>query len=117
MSQVKELFEVKLKNALEQDPLCMKDAGVKKVLVALDIEGEGAWSFEFDDGGAVKMSSGLIDPCQCSVHANAKTFLGVIDGSVNVPMAYFMKKIKIKGDLSLAVKVGLGIQKAIEGRK
>ena len=101
----------KLKNLLSADPMCMKASGINAVKVGIDIESEGAWSFLFDSTGAVTMMEGLEESCQCSVHANSATFLGVIKGTVNVPFAYLTKKIRIKGDMGLAVKIGLGIQK------
>jgi putative sterol carrier protein len=117
MSEIKELMDSKLKNLLSADPLCMKASGINGVKVGIDIENEGSWSFVFDSAGAVTMSQGLEESCHCSVHASSATFIGVIKGTVNVPFAYLTKKIKIKGDMGLAVKIGLGIQKAIEAKK
>lgn len=111
---IKELLDVKLAKKLIEDPLVMKDAGVQDQKIAIDVSGVGAWTFSFDSQGKVVMSTGLIDSAQCVVTTNEKTFEGVIEGSVNVPMAYMMRKIKIKGDLSLAIKVGVGIQKAVK---
>ena len=117
MSEIKKLFQEKLRSVLDTDPHCMNASGIKGVKIAIDIEHEGSWTFAFDEHGAVSMVEGLIHDCHCSVHTNPNTFMGVVKGSVNVPFAYMMKKIKVKGDVGLAVKVGLGIQKAIEGRK
>lgn len=117
MSEIKELMDLKLKKALASDPLCMKASGIQGVKVAIEVESEGAWSFTFDAQGAVVMLTGLIDDCHCSVHTNSGTFSGVIRGKVNVPFAYLTKKIKVKGDIGLAVKIGLGIQKALEEKK
>jgi putative sterol carrier protein len=114
MSSFKEMIEVKLAQKLVQHPSVMRSADVKDRCIAIEIEGLGAWSFWFDPQGDVKMEKGVSPDNHCLVQTNEKTFEGMIKGNVNVPLAYMMRKIKIKGDLNLAIKVGLGIQKAVE---
>ena len=95
----------------------MKEAGVNSKKIALDIEGStgGQWTFIFDDTGSLTMNNGaLASDAECVISMKDDTFMGMLSGKVNVPMAFVMRKIKFKGESSLAAKLGLALQKVFK---
>ena len=64
------------------------------------IEDEGA--FIVDADGA-RVSD---DESDLTVRASAETFQGMQDGSINTTAAYMTGKVKVEGDLGLAMKLG-----------
>jgi putative sterol carrier protein len=116
VSSVKEMIENQLAKKLLESPAIMQGAGVKSQLISVEIEDVGAWSFQFDGVGQVVMANGLDKAAHCTISTNQKTFEGMIKGTVNIPMAYMMRKLRVNGDLNLAIKVGLGIQKVIAAK-
>lgn len=109
----KEFFDNKFSAKVSEDPACMQSAGVRDKKIALDIEGKdgGAWTFTFDGEGKLSLASGSADPsAACIISMKDKTFDGMLRGKVNVPMAFVMRKIKVKGEQSLAVKLGQALQ-------
>lgn len=42
----------------------------------------------------------------CTLKASPKTFRGLLDGSVNAKTAVMLGKLKIRGDISAALKLG-----------
>lgn len=75
-------------------------AGLSKT-VKFDIKGEGAIILSQD--GARRSDDDHVD---LTVRTSAKTFLGLMEGSVNPTTAFMMGKIKIDGDMGLAMKLG-----------
>lgn len=65
-----------------------------------DIEGEG--SIMVDDTG-VRAGD---DAADVSMSASAETFQGIIEGDVNPTMAFMSGKLKIEGDMGMAMKLG-----------
>lgn len=95
----------------------MKEAGVTSKKIALDIEGSsgGQWTFQFDGEGLLTMQNGSLAPdAACTISMKDDTFTGMLSGKVNVPMAFVMRKIKVKGENALAAKLGLALQKAFK---
>ena len=81
--------------------------------IALDIEGSGGgqWIFRFDDKGLLTMQEGAASDASCVISMKDEIFTGMATGKVNVPMAFITRKIKVKGDSSLAAKLGTSLQK------
>jgi len=68
--------------------------------VRFDIPGEGV--FVVDDSGArVADEEGEV-----TLTAKSKVFAGIMDGSQNPMTAVMMGKLKISGDMSIALKLG-----------
>lgn len=110
-----DFFEKTFKSKVEADPACMKSSGVKGKKIALNIEGGdgGQWTFNFDAEGNLQMESGnAASDAECLVTMKDKTFDGMLRGKVNVPMAFVTRKIKVKGEQSLAAKLGIALQKS-----
>ena len=68
--------------------------------IKFQINGEGA--VVVDQNGA-RIGD---DETDCTLIASAKTFEGILKGEVNPAMAVMTRKLKIEGDMSVALKLG-----------
>jgi len=67
------------------------------------IDGAGTWTVKVADG-KVAVSEGDKGG-DCTISASEETFERIVDGKQNPLTAYMTGKIKIKGDLSAAMKL------------
>lgn len=70
--------------------------------IALDIKDEG--TIRIDTSGA--SASDTDTPADCRLIASAKTFQGLMDGSANPMTSVMLGKLKVKGDATIALKLG-----------
>jgi putative sterol carrier protein len=68
-----------------------------------DIEGAGRWKVDVDDG-KVSVSEGDGD-ADATISASEETFKKIIAGEQNPTSAYMTGKLKVKGDMSAALKL------------
>jgi len=68
-----------------------------------DIEGAGRWKVDVDDG-KVSVSEGDGD-ADAVISASEETFRKIIAGEQNPTSAYMTGKLKVKGDMSAAMKL------------
>ena len=68
-----------------------------------DIEGAGSWRLESDGERVVVTESDA--PADCVVKADEATFLGIVDGRQGAMGAYMTGKIRVEGDLGLAMRL------------
>ncbi len=68
-----------------------------------DIAGSGTWTVKVDDG-KVAVTEGDFGG-DCTVSASEETFQKIIDGRQNPLTAYMTGKLKVKGDVSAALKL------------
>ncbi len=108
-----DFFDQNFSKLASGDPLCMKGAGVRSKTVHLVLDGTngGQWSFSFDNDGKVSFAKGPSAKSDCEISMKDETFEGLVAGKVNVPFAFMMRKIKVKGDVTIAANVGLALQK------
>ncbi|MBS1983657.1 MAG: SCP2 sterol-binding domain-containing protein [Bdellovibrionales bacterium] len=111
----KEFFDKFLTDTLVKNPGLISAAGFKSQSVSVDIDGAtgGQWTVNFDGEGHASLSKGISGK-DCVIAMNEKTWSGLIDGGLNVPLAVMTRKIKIKGDVGLAAKLGIAIKKLSE---
>ena len=93
----KEFFE-----GLESRVDPAKTAGMNASYL-FDIEGAGRWSVDVDDG-AVKVTEGG-ETADCTISATEAIFERIVEGELNPTSAYMTGKLKVKGDMSAAMKL------------
>jgi putative sterol carrier protein len=66
--------------------------------------GGGQWSVDCaTPGGAV--AAGTSPAAKCTVNCLDADFLNIVNGKLNAQMAFMMGKLKIQGDMGLALKL------------
>jgi putative sterol carrier protein len=68
-----------------------------------DIEGAGEWRVVVDDGKVTVTEGG--GEADCTIIASEETFGRIVAGEQNPTMAYMSGKLKVKGDMSQALKL------------
>ncbi len=116
MSQkARDFFDIDFQKRATEDPACMQKAGVRGKTVVLNLDGTsgGQWTFTFDADGKLEFKKGTAPSADCEISMKDETFDGLLQGKVNVPFAFMMRKIKVKGDVAIAANVGLALQKLV----
>jgi putative sterol carrier protein len=79
-----------------------RTAGMNNSYV-FDIDGAGVWTVKVTDG-AVAVTAGAGDG-DCTISTSEENFLKMIRGEQNPTTAYMTGKLKVKGDMSAAMKL------------
>ena len=69
-----------------------------------DIDGEGQWRVDVRDG-AINVTEGGGDDADATISTSRETFEKIVAGEQNPTTAYMTGKLKIKGDISAAMKL------------
>jgi len=104
MSVVRDYFEKTLPANIEADP--DKAASIGAVY-QFNITGEdaGTWAVDFTaDENWVTVGPNA--DAQCTVIVSGTDFADMISGNLPGPQAFMMGKLKIEGDMGLAMKLG-----------
>jgi putative sterol carrier protein len=101
MATVKETFE-----AMPERFRSDKAAGVNAV-IQYDIAGDqgGTWHAVIKDG-ACSVQSGPAPSPNLTLNMSAQDWLDMIAGKLSGQMAFMSGKLKVKGDMGLAMKLG-----------
>lgn len=65
---------------------------------------EGIYQIKFENS-QVEVVEGVTFEPKCTMNLSAKNFLKLIEGNLNPTMAFMAGKLKIKGDIGLALKL------------
>ncbi len=66
--------------------------------------GGGSWSVDCTEPGG-KITAGATTNAKCTVAATDTDFLSIVNGKMNAQMAFMSGKLKIQGDMGLAMKL------------
>jgi putative sterol carrier protein len=104
MSTPKEIFEQKIPEKLKTnaDKLATNNAIYEFNITG---DGGGVWSIDLS-GPDKKVVSGSTGNAKCTVTVAANDFSDMIDGKLNAQMAFMTGKLKVAGDMGLALKLG-----------
>lgn len=100
---IKSIFEEKIATDLIENP--DKTAGMN-VIYQFNITGDGGASYYVDlaaDPPAVH--AGTSDAPNCTINASDTDFIDIVSGKLNGQMAFMTGKLKIAGDMGLAMKL------------
>ena len=99
----KSYFEEKIAKKLADKPELSKAVNA---IYRFNIEGDGGGTWTVDlvkEPGSV--AAGPCADAKCTVTAKSSDFLNIISGKMNAQMAFMSGKLKIKGDMGLAMKL------------
>jgi len=81
-------------------------AGIDAVY-QFNVTGDGGADYYVNlKGGAKEVAQGQHAAADCTVAMSVEDFLAIIDGSLNAQMAFLQGKVKIAGNMALAMKLG-----------
>ena len=103
VESAKEVFEKHIPGRLESKPeLCEKINAVYKFVVEGDAG--GTWMVDLTQtGGKVTEADG---DANCTVTITDTDFVDIVTGKLNGQMAFMTGKLKVAGDMGLAMKLG-----------
>lgn len=102
MATIHEIFAA-LQAKLAENPA---KVGSLKASYQFDLTGEGGGTFHANfDGGAHDIGEGASAAPNCTVTMSAADFQSMVAGKLNPTAAFMAGKLKIKGDMGLAMKL------------
>jgi putative sterol carrier protein len=100
---VKDVFEKHMPERLRAKPDVVSKIGA---VYQFNISGPGGGQWSVDcttPGGAV--TAGTAAAAKCTVSCTDADFLNIVNGKLNPQMAFMSGKLKIQGDMGLAMKL------------
>ncbi len=100
---VKDVFERHMPDRLQNKPDVVSKINA---VYQFNISGPGGGQWSVDctrPGGAV--SAGQATAARCTVNCTDADFLSIVNGKLNPQMAFMSGKLKIQGDMGLAMKL------------
>jgi putative sterol carrier protein len=82
-------------------------AGTTKAMIQFDLSGDqgGKWWVKIHDGQAESGQGDAPEPPQLTLLANAMDYVKISLGQMDGTAAFMQGKLKIKGDMGLAIKM------------
>jgi putative sterol carrier protein len=103
VTSVQDIFEKHIPHRLASKPdLIEKINAVYQFNIAGP--GGGVWSVDCTQPGG-KVQPGSAPNAKCTVSAVDLDFLAIVNGKLNAQMAFMSGKLKIQGDMGLALKL------------
>ena len=104
MSTPADVFN-KIGDAIAKNPSA---ATAANAVFQFDITGDngGTWVVDLRTGTTANfVTEGASSDAQCTITVASSDWTGIIDGSINPMQAFMMGKIKVAGDMGLAMKL------------
>jgi hypothetical protein len=103
VTSVKDVFEKHMPARLQAKPdVVAKINAIYQFNIAGP--GGGTWSVDCTQPGG-KITAGPSAGARCTVAATDQNFLDIVNGKLNAQMAFMSGKLKIQGDMGLAMKL------------
>jgi putative sterol carrier protein len=104
MSTPKIVFEQEIPAQMKENPSRAKEVNS---VYQFNISGDegGEWFVDLTKEGG-ETGAGQHPAAKCTINTDVATFMGIVNGTVKGPAAFMSGKLKIKGDMSLAMKLG-----------
>lgn len=102
-TSVKDVFETHIPARFQSRPDVVQKINA---VYQFNISGPGGGQWQVDctqPGGAI--SAGVAAAPKCTVAATDQDFLAIVNGKMNAQMAFMSGKLKIQGDMGLAMKL------------
>jgi putative sterol carrier protein len=99
----KEIFEKHIPERLKNKPEVSKQVN-SSYQFTLTGDGGGEWYVDLTKPGG-EVNSGQLGTPGVTITMTAKDFIDLVSGKLNGQMAFMQGKLKIKGDMSLALKL------------
>ncbi len=103
VTTVKDVFERHLPARLASKPDVLAKINAVYQFIISGPEG-GSWAVDCTAPGG-KVIAGAVPAARCTVVAVDKDFLGIVNGKLNPQMAFMSGKLRIQGDMGLAMKL------------
>ena len=99
----KSYFEEKIAQKLQRTPDLSKSVNG---IYEFNITGDngGVWTVDLTKEPGV-VTAGTTGTAKCTVTASTGDFMNIVSGKMNPQMAFMSGKLKIKGDMGLAMKL------------
>lgn len=104
MTTVKEIFTQNIPAKLEAKPDLSESINAIYVFDLSSDEGNEQWTLDLTKPGG-EVRPGAVDNPNLTVTMKAEDFVNLVEGSLNAQMAFMTGKLKIKGDMPLALKL------------
>lgn len=101
-----DFFDNKVVQKINSDATVLQAANVisKKLAISLAGPDGGDWCFRFDETGQVFVDSDNSSP-DCKITMKDKHFVKLIDGKLNLGLAFVTGKLKVMGSKGIAMEV------------
>ena len=103
VTSVKDVFEKHIPAKLQAKPDVVSKINAIYQFV-ISGPGGGSWAVDCTQPGG-KVQSGTAANARCTVAATDQNFLDIVNGRLNPQMAFMSGKLKIQGDMGLAMKL------------
>lgn len=99
----KQVFEEQIAKRIKENP---SEAEKINAIYQFEISGPngGTWVVNLTPG-AVGVTTGANPSAQCTIAMSDEDFINMLSGKLNPQMAFMSGKLKIKGNMSLAMKL------------
>ena len=87
--------------------LIPEKAGTTKATIAFDLSGDnaGKWWVKIHDGKAESGKGDPAEPANLTLQADSNDWVKIMTGQMDGTSAFMQGKLKIKGDMGLAIKM------------
>jgi len=99
---VAEFLEVKLNQRLKANPASVEDF---YCVYQLEI-GDDVWHIDLTSSKSKEIRRGSHEAPDCTIQVSRENFYKILKRELNVALAIVTGKLKIKGDKTLALKIG-----------